>query len=162
MLKAHASVYHLYKDNFAKLYNGKIGITLNSIFAYPTKDDANIVDRAMQFRFGWFAHPIFSAKGGHPSIMTTTIASNSIREGRSWSRLPAFSPSWRDRILGAADFLGLNYYTSRMVELAAKPGDPSPSFERDESINMTVKAEWKKGKSSWMYSVPEGLGNLLR
>lgn len=94
--------------------------------------------------------------------MITQIASNSIREGRAWSRLPTLSPYWIERIRGSADFLGLNYYTSRYVKLQDKPIGEDPSWERDSKFASYVLPEWKQAQSPWLYQVPEGLGGLLR
>lgn len=113
-------------------------------------------------QFGWFAHPIFSTKGNYPSIMIEQIASNSRKEKRSWSRLPKFSKKWIDIIRGSADFLGLNYYTSRYVEILDEPEGKNPSHWRDMSMKASIKPEWKRAKSEWLYSVPSGLGDLLR
>lgn len=49
-LKAHASVYHMYDKHYRHLYNGKVGITLNSLFFYSEKNDHDVVDRALQFK----------------------------------------------------------------------------------------------------------------
>lgn len=49
ILKAHAVVYHLYRNNFYKRFKGQIGISMNSFFYYSHTNDTNIVDRAMQF-----------------------------------------------------------------------------------------------------------------
>lgn len=94
--------------------------------------------------------------------MITQIASNSIREGRAWSRLPTLSPYWIERIRGSADFLGLNYYTSRYVKLQDKPIGENPSWERDSKLATYVLPDWKKAQSNWLYMVPEGLGDILR
>lgn len=107
------------------------------------------------------AYPIFGA-GGYPGVMQTVINSNSIREGRSWSRLPTLSQKWKEMIRGSADFFGLNYYTSRYVVLANEPHGPNPSWERDNGLTQHVKPEWKQARSKWLYSVPQGLGDILR
>lgn len=116
----------------------------------------------MEFQVGWLAHPIFSPAGGYPPVMQTVINSNSIREGRSWSRLPTLTSKWKDIIRGSADFFGLNYYTSRYVELASQPHGPNPSWERDTGLTNHVRPEWKQSRSKWLYSVPQGLGDILR
>lgn len=94
--------------------------------------------------------------------MQTSINSNSIREGRSWSRLPTLSQKWKETIRGSADFFGLNYYTSRYVELSTTPNGFDPSWERDSNLKQHVKPEWKQAKSKWLYAVPQGLGDILR
>lgn len=94
--------------------------------------------------------------------MITQIASNSIREGRSWSRLPVFSEKWIEMIRGSSDFFGLNYYTSRMIETVSTAELANPSYQRDMNLKQSIKPEWKPSASSWLYSVPEGLGDILR
>lgn len=94
--------------------------------------------------------------------MITQIAGNSIREGRAWSRLPSFSDRWIEMIRGSADFLGLNYYTSRYVETTDEPTGRDPSYYRDVNLKLVVKPEWKQSASSWLYAVPQGLGDILR
>lgn len=94
--------------------------------------------------------------------MRTQIASNSIREGRFWSRLPTLSDKWIHTIRGSADFLGLNYYTSRYVEIPSEPIGPNPSYERDANFNQIVKPQWKKSVGGMVYSVPRGLADVLR
>lgn len=54
VLKAHAEVYHLYREKYHKRFGGKIGITLSASFYYPahpknTSSDFDDVDRALQF-----------------------------------------------------------------------------------------------------------------
>lgn len=94
--------------------------------------------------------------------MKSQIDDNSKIEGRSSSRLPKFSKEWIDTIRGSADFLGLNYYTSRLVETPNKPVGPSPSYERDRNVKDSVNPEFKPSASEWLYSYPKGLGDLLR
>lgn len=50
VLDAHTEVYNLYRNNYVKLYGGKVGITLCTRFFYAAQNAApGIVDRAMQF-----------------------------------------------------------------------------------------------------------------
>lgn len=65
-------------------------------------------------------------------------------------------------IRGSADFLGLNYYTSRYVELPEQPIGESPSFERDRNLKDVIKPDFKPSASEWLYSYPKGLGDILR
>lgn len=113
-------------------------------------------------KLGWFAAPIFKAGGNYPSVMIEQIASNSEFEGRTSSRLPEFSEQWIGRIYGSADFFGLNYYTSRYVVKLDEPEGPDPSFFRDTGLKEIIKPEWKPSASSAIYSVPQGLGDVLR
>lgn len=86
---------------------------------------------------------------------------NSMREGRGWSRLRPFRPMWSKIIKGSADFLGLNYYTSRYVETETKQHNEIPSFEHDANLKYTIDKKWRRAKSSWLYCVPQGLQGLL-
>lgn len=94
--------------------------------------------------------------------MIETIASNSVREGRPWSRLPEMTETWKSYIKGTADFFSLNYYTSRYIEIASKPAGHIPSWLNDANLNYTVSLLWPNGKSKWLYSVPEGLYGILK
>lgn len=94
--------------------------------------------------------------------MVNRIAINSKREGRLYSRLPTFSKEWNDKIRGSADFMGLNYYTSRYVETPIEPEGRNPSHWHDRQIKEITKPEWKRAESDWLYSVPNGLGDILR
>lgn len=94
--------------------------------------------------------------------MRNQIFNNSINEGKNQSRLPELSSEWIQKIRGSADFLGLNYYTSRIVETLPKPIEKDPSFNYDLRQIFITKPEWKYGGLPWMYSVPHGIGDLLR
>lgn len=54
VIKAHATVYHLYKLRYFSDYNGRIGITLSSRFFYSVTNNTCDVDRAMQFNVIYF------------------------------------------------------------------------------------------------------------
>lgn len=58
-------------------------------------------------QLGWFTNPIFNSEGNYPAIMISKVANNSMKEGRTSSRLPTFSKEWIDKIRGSADFLGI-------------------------------------------------------
>ncbi len=94
--------------------------------------------------------------------MIEEIASNSVREGRPWSRLPYMTHAEKLFIKGTADFFGLNYYTSRYVKAAATAQGHIPSWDHDSNMEYDIDPIWKRAKSSWLYSVPNGLRDLLR
>ncbi|XP_055914788.1 myrosinase 1-like [Eupeodes corollae] len=162
LLKAHGATYRLYQSKFFEKQGGKVGITLDTIFGFSKTNNNADVDRIMQYSLGLLAHPIYSKSGGFPKIMVEDIQKNSLQEGRRKSRLPIFDEFWRTTVQGSADFLGLNYYTSRFVRRAEKPCFESPSMDRDADIETSVEPEWLMGKSEWLYSVPEGLEGLLK
>lgn len=165
VLLAHATAYHLYKKQFFENQRGMLGITLDGRFYYP-KDESvsdDVIQRALNFDIGWFANPIFSKTGGYPKVMIDEIAERSKREGRAWSRLPEMNEEVREFIKGSADFLGYNYYSSRMVQLNTSEFDPNaePSWTSDSRMIYSVKPSWKRAKSTWLFSVPEGLHDAL-
>lgn len=99
--------------------------------------------------------------------MVETVVSNSVKEGRLWSRLPEWSEDWRKRVRGSADFIGINYYTSRLVDRAGPASAPKvweegASIFKDMNLLKSVNTSWVKSKSSWLYSVPSGIGDLMR
>lgn len=95
--------------------------------------------------------------------MVETVASNSIREGRAWSRLPEMREDWKTYINGTADFFSLNYYTSRMVDYSVDESEfARPSWLYDTNLTYSTKSEWIHAKSIWLYSVPDGLRGILK
>lgn len=165
LLLAHAKAYRLFKEKYDQDDKAFFGITLDGRFYYP-KDatiDDSVVDRALQFDIGWFAHPIYSSEGGYPQVMIDVIDARSKREGRIISRLPKMSDKVKNVIRGSADFLGFNYYSSRLVELNKTDFNPdAPSnYYSDSRLIMSTRKEWKRAKSNWLYSVPDGLHDAL-
>lgn len=94
--------------------------------------------------------------------MRDEIANNSRNEGRTRSRLPTFSKEWIEKIRGSSDFLGLNYYTSRYVVQPDDTVKVTPYFKKDRNVKEIVKPEWEQASSDHLYSVPKGLGDVLR
>lgn len=162
VLQAHAKAYHLYQKDYKSRFNGKVGICFYSAYFYPENENVNasLADQAVNHMLGWFAHPIFSTTGDYPKIMKDNIQRNSDNEGRPWSRLPEFTTQEIEDLKGSADFMALNYYTSRNV----RPKEIYPdeyNWESDAGIDQVVDPSWKKGKSYFLYSVPDGLHDLL-
>lgn len=165
VLIANAEVYRMYKEKYFAEQQGEVGICLNSGFNYPFNSsvDAATTEKAQLFELGKFSHPIFSKEGGYPQIMVDEINRKSRDvEGRPWSRLPIMTDDTRKFILGTADFLALNYYTSRLTLLRQEDPNMKPSWWADTNLDNPVDPSWKRAKSAWLYSVPEGLRDLLR
>lgn len=164
VLLAHAAAYKTYVKHFKDDQRGKVGITLDSRFYFAKNpSDTEVVDRAMNFELGWFAHPIFSKQGGYPQVMIDELKKRSKLEGRPWSRLPEMTDDVKEFIKGSADFLGFNYYSSRYAELNTSDYDPlsNPTIYQDSRIIPSIDASWKRAKSVWLYSVPQGLHDAL-
>lgn len=126
-----------------------------------------------------FAHPIFSRNGDYPKIMRDIVDRNSEIEKRPKSRLPIMTEEERNLIrgsnrkklhgplinvffcicLGKADFFGINYYTSKYVTTAT---ECDVCVKSDIEVDLSVDENWPKGKSMFMYSIPEGLRGLLK
>lgn len=160
VLQSHAKAYHLYKTKYVERFNGQVGICLYGSFHYPLNDNVNatLADQATNHMVGWFANPIFSQDGDYPQVMKANIQRNS--QERPWSRLPEFTEQEIADLKGSSDFFALNYYTSRYV----RPKEQYPeeyNWESDAGVDLLVDSTWPKAKSSFLYSVPGGLHDLL-
>ncbi|XP_033474190.2 lactase/phlorizin hydrolase-like [Epinephelus lanceolatus] len=163
MLKSHAEAWHVYNDRFRKTQGGKVGIALNSDWAEPIDpskpEDIAAADRYLQFMLGWFAHPIF-VDGDYPATLKTQIEQKKNECPLSVpAKLPVFTAVESKRIRGTADFLGLNHYTSRLVNESAGGCTPGPQGVGDFEAH--VDPSWSSTASDWIYSTPWGLRRLL-
>uniref|UniRef100_A0A669DK22 Lactase n=1 Tax=Oreochromis niloticus TaxID=8128 RepID=A0A669DK22_ORENI len=163
ILKSHAEAWHVYNDNYRKTQGGKVGIALNSDWAEPSDpakpEDVAAADRYLQFMLGWFAHPIF-VNGDYPAILKDQVEQKKIACPDSVpAKLPVFTPTESQRILGTADFFGLNHYTSRLVSNSNGGCTPGPEGVGD--FHPTVDPTWSSTASDWIYPVPWGLRRLL-
>ena len=69
---------HMIKSELLKMiYEGEVGITLNTKWAEPENpEDPEYVaaaERVLQFGLGWFAHPIF-INGDYPQVMKDKVS----------------------------------------------------------------------------------------
>ncbi|XP_023245728.1 myrosinase 1-like [Copidosoma floridanum] len=160
IIKAHARAYHIYNEEFRSKQNGHIGIVLNTFYFYPVHKSDSISDEvAFQFAFDRYAHPIYSRDGDYPPLVKQRVAENSKFEGLERSRLPTFSKKWIKYIKGTFDFLGVNHYTSRLVEPA--PRINYTIYPNDDGIIYSKDPAWPNTPSSWLQVVPEGLEDTL-
>ena len=87
-------VLNLLKDNYRFfITQGQVGITLDCDWKEPATThamDRYAAERALQFKLGWFANPIFG-NGDYPAVMKQVVAKKSAVEGRTESRLPEFT-----------------------------------------------------------------------
>lgn len=164
VLKANAKVYRLYREKYFSEFGGQVGITLESPFYIPKESVSEEEHRrAMQYRLGWFADPIFSKEGGYPQVMVDEIAARSKVEGRPFSRFPVMTKEWKQLIKGSSDFFGINYYTSALIDINRAERDPTlaPSWSGDSAVKEIINPEWKTSNTGWLQSVPQGFQGLL-
>ncbi|CAB3365153.1 Hypothetical predicted protein [Cloeon dipterum] len=162
-IKSHARAWHIYDDNYRATQNGEIGITLDSGWIEPkTQSTADIeaAERAMQFKLGWFAHPIFSVDGDYPPIMKEYVARHSAEEGYPASRLPEFGQTWVDYIKGTYDFFGLNHYTTELAEYGIREGNYT-SYDKDQDLYKSQDPSWPASAAPWLKVVPWGFRKLV-
>ena len=81
---------------------------------------------------------------------------------RPWSRLPTFTDEQKKFVRGSADFLALNYYSSRLAKPRVEDPNTPISWWADTNLDGPVDPSWIRAKSEWLFSVPEGLRDLLK
>lgn len=104
-------------------------------------------------------NPIFSKTGGYPKIMVERFQNLSQIES-TWSRLPIMTKYEQKFIKGTADFLGVNYYTSRLIA-QKNESNLSPYLDNDINVEFSMSPLWMKGHADWFYIVPNGLYDIL-
>lgn len=158
---ANAKAYHLYNEKYRESQGGRVGITISLEFYYPADGrDYYNADRGLQYNYGVFANPIYSSTGGYPQIVVDEVAEKSRLEGRLRSRLPEMDEETKAYVQGTADFLGLNYYTSYLIQEPDTPNS-KPGLENDKNLWMFKDDEWETAKSSWLHRVPEGFRDAM-
>uniref|UniRef100_A0ACD5X4I4 Uncharacterized protein n=1 Tax=Avena sativa TaxID=4498 RepID=A0ACD5X4I4_AVESA len=106
MILAHASVTRLYKAKYQAIQKGVIGINVYTFWAYPLTNstaDIEATERCQDFMFNWILEPLVF--GDYPKVMKKIVG----------SRLPSFTRSQSDALMGALDFIGINHYYSLYV-----------------------------------------------
>jgi beta-glucosidase/6-phospho-beta-glucosidase/beta-galactosidase len=165
LLLAHAKAYRLYQQKYFPRFGGQVGVTLEGPYYIPKDSSVTLSDhrRAMQYRYGWYADPIFGVDGGYPKVIIEEIDKASIAEGRPFSRLPKMSEDDKKLIKGSSDFFGMNYYTSAYITINKTAPGPQgdPSWFKDSGIKESLDPNWKRAKTQWLASVPQGLRDLL-
>ena len=165
VLKAHASAYRLYQEQFKSQSlqgrSGRIGIAFDVKWYEPASnslDDAAASERALQFKMGWFMGPL--VHGRYPNIMRQLIDRKSEEEGRPSSRLPELEPKWAKIIKGSWDFIGLSHYTTDLVSSIDPP--QLPGWEGDQNTRQFQDPAWPGTGSFWLKVVPWGFRKLLK
>nr|UDO47977.1 beta glucosidase [Pandoravirus massiliensis] len=160
LLLAHGLAAKVFKE-FEKVWGeangrpdecGAIGIVLNCAWREPadpsSESDCAAAALCVQRRFGWFAEPLRS--GHYPECMRDLLAS----AGPDNSPL-AFTDAESALLKGSADFIGLNYYTTKFVKAAPGTRDGFAEVPPPADKGLAVNA------LGWSI-VPSGLGKLLQ
>ncbi|XP_050284226.1 beta-glucosidase 17-like [Quercus robur] len=155
LILAHGAAVKLYKDKYQPYQKGIIGITIVSHWFMPkynTSACSEAASRALDFTFGWFAHPI--TYGDYPQSMKSLVG----------NRLPKFTEVESKLLKGSLDFLGLNYYTTNYAE-SATSNSVNISYVTDRRLTLTTE---KNGTPigtptalDWLYVYPKGIRELM-
>lgn len=93
--------------------------------------------------------------------MINHIDTKSRIQGYEKSRLPKFSKSEQKLLQSSLDFLGLNYWTTMLVEIATTDLEPIPSFLDDTGVIPSFHPSWSSSAADWLKITPWGLSKLL-
>lgn len=159
LLLAHARAVEVFRsEGYANMYQrgrkderGLIGISNSGDHRFPldpnSEDDQDAATRSMEFQLGWMTDPIYL--GDYPSSMRKILG----------TRLPNFTQDEKKKLVGSADFIGLNHYSSA---LASKPSKPATygGYWADQLVTLSGKDSWKKTEMGW-YVVPDGAREIL-
>lgn len=162
IIRSHVKAYHTYDRLFRKHYHGKVGITLDCDWKEPATTGAMnryAAERALQFKLGWFANPIYG-NGDYPAVMREFVDRKSQAEGRNTSRLPVFTPEEIEMNKGSYDFFGLNHYTTQYVHYISD--NRQVNYEADQDIYTKTDDCWPGSSADWLKVNPWGLRSLLR
>jgi beta-glucosidase/6-phospho-beta-glucosidase/beta-galactosidase len=148
---AHASVYRLYEQKYKSTQKGTVGLVLNTAHFYPqdpsNADDVKAAQRGYDFWYGWFLDPL--TKGTYPQSMIDTMG----------DRMPKFTDEQLKQVVGAIDFVALNYYFPYLTTPGTIPESDPPSFFKDMNIT-TGFGDWPLSQTGWGMYGP-GLRDLL-
>ncbi|XP_046737890.1 myrosinase 1-like [Diprion similis] len=159
VLKAHATTYHMYNDEFRPFYHGRIGLSIPCEGYYPdAPNDTAYAETGFQFHCGLIANPIFI--GDYPAIVKERVALVSKAQGYPESRLPKFSPDWISFIKGTADFFALNHYSSHIV--SPDPDEARGIYNTDMGVILSYHESWPTGYICAIKVFPEGFRMVLQ
>jgi len=148
LLLAHARAVEVFRTEG---YNGLIGISNSGDYRYPldptSDDDMEAATRSMEFQLGWMTDPLWL--GDYPPSMRQILG----------ERLPHFTEEERQKLIGSADFLGLNHYSTAM---ASKPSEPPNygGYWADQMVTLGDDPLWKKTDMGWNVA-PDGAREIL-
>ncbi|XP_030547473.1 beta-glucosidase 17-like [Rhodamnia argentea] len=158
LLLSHAAAVQLYRNKYQAAQNGKIGMVIASFWMtpkYSTNISRKAASRALDFQFGWFAHPI--TYGDYPQSMRRYVG----------EQLPKFTKAQSEALKGSHDYIGVNYYTARYVDESTSPFTTlNLSYTTDCHCNLTAEKDGipigQPTAVSWLYIYPRGIRDLMR
>ncbi|NXU53581.1 KLOTB protein, partial [Turnix velox] len=131
LIKAHAKVWHNYKEHFQPYQKGMMSIVLGSHWIEPNKsEDALDISRcqeSMEKVLGWFAKPIHG-DGDYPEELKKEILF-----------LPRFAEDEKNYIRGTADFFAFSFGPNNF-----KPPNTLPKMGQNLSLNLREVLNWIK------------------
>lgn len=162
VLKAHAAVYRMYKKEFPQ-YTAKMTMVIDCQWMEPYSqhsEDIIAADRVLQFECGVYFYPLCT--GDWPEVVKKTIHDRTVVAGVSESRLPAITENDKLDIMNSYDFIGLNHYTTNLVE--ATDGGPSneTNYDNDIAAGISFSPSWVIEASDSFAIVPRGMYSVLK
>uniref|UniRef100_A0A7N2R293 Uncharacterized protein n=1 Tax=Quercus lobata TaxID=97700 RepID=A0A7N2R293_QUELO len=149
ILLSHATAVKLYREKYQASQMGEIGITISTFWMVPkyqTIASSKAASRALDFAFGWFAHPV--TYGDYPKSMRALVG----------NRLPNFTVIQSKMVKGSLDFLGVNYYTARYADDSTSSSSVHLSYTTDSHVNLTRFSD--VNNNSW--TIQDALNDRLR
>ncbi|CAH4023613.1 unnamed protein product [Pieris brassicae] len=156
--------YRLYEKKFRDKYKGQVGLTDQHVWYEPKTPGQERNAQLARDLSELYTFPIFSDIGGWPPNIEFIIAKNSRAQKYSSSRLPAFTEEEINLVKGSADFFGVNYYTSRLVEEACHHGQILVwPFSGSRELNLVFSSDptWQPCYD-WLVSYPPGIRRLMK
>ncbi|CAI0379093.1 unnamed protein product [Linum tenue] len=163
LLLSHAVAVRLYKSKYQSAQKGEIGITLVTHWFVPKSPksaaDWEAAERALDFFFGWYAHPI--TYGDYPTSMKRLVG----------KRLPRFTEEQSHMLRGSLDFMGVNYYTTNYAAHNPVLQGVNASYSSDSQIIFTthLHVDSKAGVPigtptglNWLFIYPKGIYWLVK
>uniref|UniRef100_A0A3B4BLN3 Uncharacterized protein n=1 Tax=Periophthalmus magnuspinnatus TaxID=409849 RepID=A0A3B4BLN3_9GOBI len=130
LLKAHATVWHLYHSHYRHRQKGRVSMALASHWIKPSRtrrESLRECQCSLDHVLGWFARPLFT-DGDYPPCMKERLG----------SKLPSFTPEERDFVKGTADFFALSHGAALSFQLI----NDSLKFGQQEDLDLRMLLYW--------------------
>lgn len=154
LLIAHAKAVEKFRQG---QFKGQIGIANNCDWREPLTDSAEdkaAAQESLEFFFAWLTDPLFT--GDYPAIMRERLG----------ERLPTFSENEKQLLVGSADFIGLNHYTTHFASREPTksnqiaPENGNGGMSSDQKVHLSCDPDWLKTSMGW-FVVPWGFRKML-